>query len=458
MNSTKVTMQVYSDDVSSDRLTLLLSEEHAQKWEIPFHTPMQLTYGSAAQIIAAAPSAGGSELHIGAAWAARWGIAHGQELTFIYTASSQTVHLGPLIGVIVSRVNRRSELLPFSVNTAFCRELADLCKTSGASVFFFAPDDLLSHHESVRGWHYTDKWERGRFPVPHIIYNRITSRTKEKLPSVQQFIRNARMHHNAVFFNERYLNKTEVFEALKKEPDLQPYLPESYALRGTRTLKKMCGKYDVVFIKPDTGSLGKGIVKIYKGPARTYTSQINNVTGIRAQTFLNLDLLYKSIAVKVKKRQHQIQRGLNLLTAGGRPIDFRALVQRDGNGQWSVTSIVARIAENNQFVSNVARGGMICTVQAALARTGSSAAKGGLTKLRRASLLIAKGIESQVAGHYAELGIDLAIDAQGRVWLLEVNAKPSKDDSSPLAQEEGKVRPSVIKFVQYAFFVSGFKE
>ncbi|UUZ93293.1 YheC/YheD family protein [Paenibacillus sp. P25] len=68
---------------------------------------------------------------------------------------------------------------------------------------------------------------------------------------------------------------------------------------------------------------------------------------------------------------------------------------------------------------------------------------------------IAKGIETQVPGHFAELGIDLALDTRGRVWLLEVNSKPSKDDNTPL-QAGKKMRPSVKRLVQYARFAAKF--
>jgi hypothetical protein len=69
-------------------------------------------------------------------------------------------------------------------------------------------------------------------------------------------------------------------------------------------------------------------------------------------------------------------------------------------------------------------------------------------------LKIAKGIETQIPGHFAELGIDLAADAFGKVWLLEVNSKPSKEDTTPW--NENKIRPSVTKVVRYAQFLAKF--
>ncbi|CRF28742.1 Endospore coat-associated protein yheD [Mycobacterium tuberculosis] len=324
-------------------------------------------------------------------------------------------------------------------------------------MFFCTPDDLHGHSDTVQGWRYVggEKWEKLSFPIPNILYNRLTSRNLENRPNVQHFISQVKTRHNTVMFNEKYLDKTEVFDALRKENGLHLYLPESYLLRNFQLLKSMCTKHQTVFLKPITGSLGKGIVRIRKQPDGSYICHFTNLNGARKQSFSTLSGVFASISGKVKKQRYQIQQGLDLLTAGGRPIDFRALVQRGEIGQWAVTSIVARIAGNHHFVSNLARGGTLCSVKEALARSGSAAASGGLSRLRQAALQIAKGIETQVPGHFAELGIDLAIDTQGRVWLIEVNSKPSKEDNTPLAAVN-KIRPSVKKIVQYARYAASF--
>lgn len=458
MDSTKVKLQIQNASNSPDGSTLLLSETIASKWAIPFHEPLTLCFGSASQEVMVEPSPEDGVLLICASLASQWGLTQDDELCLQYKSDSQTIQIGPLIGVLVKRIYRKMPHKPFGVNTAFCRELTEACKQHCSIVYFFTHEDIQSQSDSIKGWHYTNnKWSRSRFPVPNVIYNRLTSRKLENRANVQGFIKYARSRYNVVFFNEKYLNKTEVFDALQKEPGLETYLPESYRLRNFHQLKSMCRKYDVIFLKPTCGSLGKGIIRIQRNSNQTYTCYFNSMNGYRTQWFVSLEKLYNVIYGKIKKSNYQIQQGLKLLTVNRRPVDFRALVQRGETGQWGITSIVARIAATNQFVSNQARGGTISTVKDALARTGTAAASGGLTKLRRAAVQIAEGIGAQMPGHFAELGIDLGIDSQGRVWLIEVNSKPSKDDKAPLSTE-GKIRPSVKKFVQYANFSSNFTE
>ncbi|SDI20284.1 YheC/YheD family endospore coat-associated protein [Paenibacillus naphthalenovorans] len=457
MKRTKVRIQIQNPGISSDGSVLMLSDAIAKKWKIPLHTTLHLRFGANKQEVKIMPVSQTGTLRISRTLAAAWGLSQGDQLCLQYKSGTRTIQIGPLIGVMVSRVHPSSPDKLFGANTAFCRELSDACKLYGAVVFFCTPDDLRGQSDTVQGWRYAggEKWEKLNLPIPNVLYNRLTSRKLEKRPNVQHFINQVKTRHNTIMFNEKYLDKTEVFDALRKESGLHLYLPESYLLRNFQMLKSMCAKHKTVFLKPVTGSLGKGIIRIRKQPDGSYICHFTNLSGARKQSFSSLTGVFAAVSGKVKKHRYQIQQGLDLLTAGGRPIDFRALVQRGETGQWAITSIVARIAGNHHFVSNLARGGSLSTVKEALARSGSAAASGGLPKLRRAAVQIAKGIEAQVPGHFAELGIDLAIDIHGRVWLIEVNSKPSKEDNTPLAADN-KIRPSVKKLVQYARHSASF--
>ncbi|WP_282936945.1 YheC/YheD family protein [Paenibacillus sp. RC67] len=455
MKRTKVTIQTLGVSSPLDDHPLMLSDTVVKKWKIPVRTPLTLCFGSAKHEVKIVPTAIADVLQIHEAIAGQWGLSHGDSLCLQYKTIDQTLHIGPLIGVLISRVHFGNTEKPFGSTTAFYRELNETSRLLGVSICFITPDELSDHSQTVQGWRYTDKWEQRSFPMPHVIYNRLTSRKLENRANVQQFFRHAKTRHQATLFNEKYLNKSEVFDALNKETDLQPYLPESHLLRNYEILKSMCAKHPVIFLKPITGSLGKGIMRITKQEDLSYVCHFTNLNEARKQTFKSLAHLFSALSGKIKQQRYQIQQGLHLIAIEGRPVDFRALVQRNELGQWEVTSIVARIAGHQHFVSNLARGGRLSTVKEALVKSGCAAAAGVAPKLRHAALWIAKGIERNISAHFAELGIDLAVDIQGRIWLLEVNSKPSKEDNTPL-WAEGKVRPSVKRIVQYSRYAAKF--
>ncbi|WP_028548105.1 YheC/YheD family endospore coat-associated protein [Paenibacillus sp. UNC451MF] len=455
MRRTKVTIKISNASSSLDDNTLILSDIVRKKWKIPVQTPLTLCFGSAKHEVKVVTTTLADVLRIHASIAALWGLSHGDSLCLQYKANDQTLHIGPLIGVLISRINSVNVEKPFGSTTAFYRELNDTCRLFGASICFITPDELNDQSQTVNGWRYTGKWEQRTFPMPHVIYNRLTSRKLENRDNVQQFFRHAKTQHQAILFNEKYLNKTEVFDALNNATELHKYLPESHLLRNFEILKSMCAKYPVIFLKPVTGSLGKGIIRVTRQADLSYVGHFTNLNGARKQSFPSLSRFFSAISGKIKQQRYQIQQGLDLICIEGQPLDFRALVQRNELGEWEVTSIVARIAGNQQFVSNLARGGRLSTVKDALEHSHSTAAAGCAPKLRRAALLIANGIEKHISAHFAELGIDLAVDTQGRIWLLEVNSKPSKEDNTPL-WSEGKVRPSVKRIVQYSRYAAKF--
>ncbi|MDF2923023.1 MAG: YheC/YheD family protein [Paenibacillaceae bacterium] len=435
---------------------IAIGEGYLKKLKLPANQTVTLRYGSVRKEIRIVPS-GQAALRLSPRLATGLGLHHGAKLCVAYHAASRTLHLGPVVGVLVSRVYSRTPDRPFGAMTAFCAELTEACAQHGGFVYYFTPEDITSGNTAVTGWTLTaGRWIKQTHPAPDVLYNRLTSRKLENRPAVQHFMRDVKSHHGTVVFNEKYLNKTEVFQALRKDHSVQSYLPESYLFKNFAMLQAMCKKHTTVFLKPITGSLGKGIIKISgKAEGGGYLCSFTGLSGVRKLTYPTLTQLFQAISGKMKQRPYQIQQGLRLMEMGGRPVDFRALVQRNLKGQWAVTSVVARIAASNTFVSNLARGGSLSLVGDAVGKSSlPQNVKAGIhNKLRTASLEIAKGIENHIEGHFAELGVDLAVDAVGRVWLLEVNSKPSKDDNTPTV--ENKIRPSVKQIVMYSQFAWG---
>lgn len=457
MTKMKVMIQVYSTGFIEDSQVLFLSESFLKHWKIPEGRPVTLRYGSFMQQVRLFPVKSSGELRISQQLARYLGLRHGTELRFKYHPGTQTMRIGPLIGVLVSRVDPDDADKRFGAMTAYCRELTNACRSQGAFVYFFTPGDIEQGKEQIEGWSYNGNWNKSHYPLADVIHNRLTSRKLENKPSVQYFVKEVKSQYNASVFNEKYLSKNEVFQALTQESALLQYLPESYAFKNFRMLKSMCDKYQTVFLKPARGSLGKGIIRITKQTDGSYICHFTNVNGAKKQQFTSLSQVFSAISGKMKSMRYQIQQGMQLIEIDGRPVDFRVLVQKNRLGRWSVTSIVARIAASHHFVSNLARGGSLCQVPEALAKSNLNPHQRSSVypRLKVSALQIAAGIEAQIPYHFGELGIDLAVEPDGSVWLLEVNSKPSKNDNTPLSNQ--RIRPSVKRVIQYSLHLSGFR-
>ncbi|MFX3631272.1 MAG: YheC/YheD family protein [Candidatus Pristimantibacillus sp.] len=453
-SKSKVAVQVISSGMIPED-TLMLGENYLKQWKIPQGQPIVMKFGAFRHHVKVIPVAKYDGMRISQTLAKQMGILSGTVLRLHFKAGSSTLSLGPLIGILVSRDYPDAPDKPFGSITSFCKELVDGCIAQGAYVYFFTPNHISSNVNSVEGWVYADGWRRTSLPVADVVNNRLTSRKLENKPSVQHFLKEVKQRHQTTIFNEKFLDKSEVFDALKKDDSLSRYLPESHSLRSFTTLKAMSSRYSNVFLKPVRGSLGKGIIRVSRLENGSYQALFATASGSRKQQYPSLLKMFATVSSKMKTVRYQIQQGLPLIEIQNRPVDFRALVQKNLTGTWSLTSIVARTAGNHHFVSNLARGGTLSKVGEAIARSNISAGKADAsTRLRHAALLIAKGIDTHIPAHFGELGIDLALDTTGKVWLLEVNSKPSKNDNTPLS--DSKIRPSVRMVIQYSRFLSGF--
>ncbi|TVX92319.1 YheC/YheD family protein [Paenibacillus agilis] len=456
MSKLKLTLQVMSPGLMREQ-TIMLGDAYVKKWKIPVKQPITLRFGSLKQPISVTPIPHFDGIRISQQLAMKMGMHSGIKLRAIYKPQERTLNLGPLIGILISRDRPDAPEKPFGQITTFCTELVEASQDQGAFVCFFTPDHIQDHVNSITAWvHRSGNWMKTEMPIPNIVNNRLTSRKTENKPSVQHFMKEVKQRYQSSIFNEKFLDKTEVFDALKHDQNVAKYLPESYLLKSFNTLKTMCSRHPQVFLKPARGSLGKGIVRISRSEDNSFYAMYSTVNGTRKQHFPSLLKLFSSLTGKMKTNRYQIQQGLQLMENEGRPVDFRALVQKNAANEWSITSIVARTAGTQHFVSNLARGGTLSTVKDAV--TKSNLAPNSRTdvylRLKNASLEIAQGIDMHIPAHFGELGIDLAVDTSGKVWLIEVNSKPSKNDNTPL--QENKIRPSVRKVVEYARYLSGF--
>ncbi|WP_055108825.1 YheC/YheD family endospore coat-associated protein [Paenibacillus ihumii] len=455
MHSKKIKVQIMNSGLLEDDC-LVLGELLIKQLKIPTNHPLQLSFGSFRHNVKVIPLSRLEGIRISQKLAKSMALPARSTLRIIYRPHSSTIQLGPVLGVLISQDYPEAFERPFGPITLFCRELVNACQRQGVFVYFFTPSHIGSSSSNVTGWIYADGWRKTELPAANVFYNRLTSRKLENKPSVQHFMKEVKSLYGSHYFNEKFLDKTEVFDALSHAPLLSAYMPESHLLRNYAMLRSMCSKHPIVFLKPIKGSLGKGIIRISRLEGGGYQALTVQVGGTQKQNYASLAKLFSSLSGKMKSTRYQIQQGLHLMMMDRRPVDFRALVQKNRLGKWNITSIVARIAGNQHFVSNLARGGSLCSLKDAVSRSMlPPKIKAKLSaRLKKAALDIAIGIDEHIPAHFGELGIDLAVDQQGRIWLLEVNSKPSKNDNTPIGGS--KIRPSVKQVIEYSRFLSGF--
>jgi glutathione synthase/RimK-type ligase-like ATP-grasp enzyme len=358
-----------------------------------------------------------------------------------YQPDLSILKLGPVIGLLTDFPSNKEEEPHFRSIHAFCEELHQGITETGGFVYVFSYDQFLN-----RGYcHINGKWCPFEHPLPDVIYNRVHSRKLEHSESFKHF-RNRLETLQIPLFNHRFLSKWEVYNQLFQEKPLSLFLPKTKIFTKEH-LYELAQEFDTVFIKPVHGSQGRNIIKLKKEADSQFslqTSIANLSDSSRNQYFL--DQIHQLTKRVLDNRFYIIQQGIELVTYESSAMDFRVLCHKNLTNHWQVTSIVARVAAEDEFVSNLARGGRILKPLNVL-RTclGHKKSIEVLALMKALALETALTITCSSPGITGELGIDIGVDQEGKLWIIEVNSKPSKNFEDGL----GKIRPSAKALIQF---------
>ncbi|HEX6923376.1 MAG TPA: YheC/YheD family protein [Bacillales bacterium] len=373
--------------------------------------------------------------------------AEPQPLRLTFDSENEVLEIGPVVAVLTLLKGNAFE----GSLVSYCEELARYSEKEHVLFYVFTLRDW--RRDSVVGYvRRHNSWDRRELPPPNVIHNRIGQRRLEQLPATERFFQSL-PEKNIAVFNARFLDKWEVHEKLAAHPELIPYIPETVLYENKKSLKDLVEQYPCVFLKPAAGSQGKQIFRIHR-KENHFELDYTTFNGDIERHFSTFEELYRTVWSRIQQQQYIIQQGLSLLEFRKRPLDFRMLCNKGQTGDWKVVSGVARVSDEEQFVSNLAQGGKSYPVRDVLQETFHEKHARQIRKLLgELALETANLISLETEGLYGELGIDLALDQQGKPWILEVNTKPSKDlDPS----REQSVRPSARAVIDYSCYLAGF--
>lgn len=295
-------------------------------------------------------------------------------------------------------------------------------KLHGLKPCYFRLEDLQPGRSTL--WAYVkkgDKYRRMIVPVPRVIHNRalyFSDAEKRKL--------NRLANGKSIIFNHwnRY-SKPYIQELLWSDPLLRPHL--AHTMSGTQeNLQVMMKKYSRLFIKPNSGSIGFGIMQLARqkdGWRLAYASYEN-----KKRIWRHLDFkgsIPAMLRMKLRSGKYHIQQQLPLATYKGSPFDLRVSVQKNRSGHWQVTGIVGKAAPRGRFLSNVGQGGRVYPLSALLAD--HSRLNYGTVKkaVETFALRIVYRLERSIEG-LADVGLDIGITTDGTPLFIECNGRDQR--------------------------------
>jgi D-alanine-D-alanine ligase-like ATP-grasp enzyme len=129
----------------------------------------------------------------------------------------------------------------------------------------------------------------------------------------------------------------------------------------------------------------------------------------------------------VQNKPHIVQQGIRVVQHQGCNTDIRLLLVKDRTGTWREIFTRVRMTKGSFPIINSVLAQKVFAYEDFYSDRSAAEGKGlpSSSEIVRQAIRIACAIDRRI-GTFGELGIDMAVDRQGKIWLIEANSKPNK--------------------------------
>lgn len=290
---------------------------------------------------------------------------------------------------------------------------AAIAKLENVDIFYFTSKGVDFDNKTINGFYYDNgKWLEKEFPFPDVIINHVGPITKKQRAIYNKLMKLVPFTSNPVG------TKLTVYNKIKKGKEFVDYLIPYQKLKKPIDVLEFLEKHPQIILKPLSGHHGKGIIFIEKID-ENFIIKTNDENLI-----LNRIKLYEYITKVQEKNKMIIQKYINSKTNTDEPFDIRIHLQKDENGKWINTKIYPKVGFSNKVITNLSSGGKITLLKTFLESLYGKEYFDMKKYLEVFAIQFANHFESLYKHKFDELGIDVGLDENNRIWIYEVNWRP----------------------------------
>lgn len=295
---------------------------------------------------------------------------------------------------------------------------AAVAKAEGMLFYYFTPRAVDFKARTIQAKVLENGiWLEKTVPFPDVIYN---AGSPEKLAVSKNII--MQLRKEIPFTTNSIGNKLSITKRLQEAKDFASYLIPTVSVKNEEQFYQHLQKYKKVVFKPVEGRKGKGIYYI-SILANGYEVQKDTQKERLPKDQLDL-FLQRHFAEEAFILQPYIQSTLK----NGQVFDFRIHVQKNGEGQWIITTVYPRVAPQGSIVPNINNGGFTNYLEPFLQLQFPAEAFNMKRTLEHFGLSLARHLDDIQMVKFKEvideIGIDVGLDENGKLWIYEVNWRP----------------------------------
>lgn len=300
-----------------------------------------------------------------------------------------------------------------------------------AKLLFFTSNDVNFAKKKVTADVCTNgKWERVTTDFPDVINNVGTGKRSIVERKLRRLLPFTSFHVGNKYTLPKRIVKYKKFAEL-----LVPFR----VCRNISDIHAFIDQNNKVVFKYLLSNRGENIFFVTKKGTRYQISEHKKERILNQDAFNN----WLETVVLREKGSFIIQRYIHTRTKEDEPYHFRAHVQKNGDGKWVLTHIYPRVGSKKSNLSNVATDGRVEDFHTFLMREFGELGKKYEKDILRLSIEVAIHLDKLYGMSLDELGLDFAIDENGKYWMHEANNGPQT------AYHEEKRAVNTIAYAKY---------
>ncbi|MBO8162427.1 MAG: YheC/YheD family protein [Brevibacillus sp.] len=367
--------------------------------------------------------------------------------------NNDTIYLGPVVGIFVN--TKFIARIAQGKIPPTARKDTEANGVSKCLVYYFSTPHIQWKPKRISGYTWDQRihrWVIQPLPFPDIVYDCGTSFQTAQKPHVK-FIRKQFVDDPMIqrINNSDYLGKWQLYRRLNKHPEITPYLPETLCCTSMDDITYLLNKHHFIYVKSYYGSRGREVMSVKKTRERYVIRFYRN--GLRRVHVKSIPQLEEHIRRFMGDKRFIIQQGIDLLTYQGRKIDLRVLICKNGSGEWEVIYNQVNVAKPGATITTI-EGSVkdYKDVYQSFKRSGSKLDLPTDEMIRQQTVKIASYIEHEF-GLHGEIGMDMAVDKNGKLWFIEANSKPEKLPIPGVEKTKG-ISPQFLSVFEYAKYLA----
>ncbi len=358
----------------------------------------------------------------------------------------------PLVAVFISQRNITNLKMQRKDNNFKVNQIVKANRLADTTLFFFSVNSIDFEKSKINGMYFDDYkniWVEKSFPFPDVLYDRVKRVKTFNITGDE--IRKKFDNMGIKKINSRhYFDKLDLYNIFMLDENLNKHLPLTKHYQGVDDLKDMLNQFNKIYLKGCRGSRGKQVLSVASHPDGGYElrSYKNIIAVEKASSLLEIDNLIKS---HLAGNRIIVQQAIDLITKDDCIVDFRAELQKDGNGRITITAIPARVGKIDSPITT--RGACYSFESFFEQIMGLSEKETAALKSKFEAFLInIYNYLEKSYGPFGELGIDVALDKSGKLWFIECNAKSAKVSLCKTARGE-TLQKAFLQPLEYAKYI-----